>query len=189
MRARADAMHATTERILDAAAEIFWAHPSDRVSLDAVGRHAQVTKQTVLRHFGTKDALLSAVASREFARIRAEREDIVPGDVQDAVRALVRHYERVGDPVMRLLAEAERSSRLATIAEQGRVYHAAWCLEAFAAALAPLRGAAHERRHAQLVAVTDVRTWWLLRRDRGLGPRQAETAIRELVESVIASRP
>jgi len=35
------------------------------------------------------------------------------------------------------------------------------------------------------VAVTDVYTWKLLRRDRGLGRAQAETAIRELLEPIM----
>jgi hypothetical protein len=42
-----------------------------------------------------------------------------------------------------------------------------------------------ERLHAQLVAVCDVYTWFLLRRQGGLSRRSAEDAIGELVEGVL----
>jgi hypothetical protein len=54
----------------------------------------------------------------------------------------------------------------------------------FAAALAGLRGKARARRIAQLVVVTDVYTWKLLRRDKGLDKDQTTTAMRELVAAL-----
>jgi hypothetical protein len=47
-----------------------------------------------------------------------------------------------------------------------------------------MRGAARQRRLAQLVAVTDVYTWKLLRRDKGLSRDQTVLAVRELVEAL-----
>jgi hypothetical protein len=64
-------------------------------------------------------------------------------------------------------------------------YHRQWCERVFAPALEGLRGGRRERRVAQLVAVTDVYVWKVLRRDRGLGPRQTERAMRELVEPLM----
>jgi AcrR family transcriptional regulator len=180
MAARAQAAQATAERILDAAIDGFWERPGS-VSLETVARRAGVTKQTVLRRFGSRAELVAAAAERELARVEAERGDVVPGDVAGAVRALVAHYERVGDAVLRLLAEEARRPELRTLAERGRAYHARWCERAFAPALDGLRGAERARRHAQLVVVTDVHAWKLLRRDRGLSRRQAETALRELL--------
>ena len=55
----------------------------------------------------------------------------------------------------------------------------------FARALARCRGAERERRLAQLVAVCDVYTWELLRRDRGLSRRETERALVELLEPLI----
>jgi AcrR family transcriptional regulator len=188
MTARADAALATAERILDAAVEAFWENPSEQISLEEIARRAGVTKQTVLRHFGTKAELLAAAGAREFERVQGERGDVVPGDVAGAVRVLMGHYERVGDAVLRLLVEEARDASLGALAEQGRTYHAQWCEQVFAPALETLRGSERERRLAQLIAVTDVYTWKLLRRVRGLSRGQTETALRELVESLTGGR-
>ena len=85
-------------------------------------------------------------------------------------------------PVLRLLAEEDRSPALRALADQGRAYHAGWCERVFAPALAGLGGAERARRLAQLVAVSDVYTWKLLRRDRHLSRRQTELALVELLQ-------
>ena len=176
MNARADAARATAERILEATEELFFADPAVEPSLDEVARRAGTTKQTVLRRFGTRADLLAAAAERAFARIRQERDGVEPGDVEGAVRALVAHYERVGDGVLRMLAEEHRSPALRYRANAGRAYHADWCERVFEPC--------GERRLAQLIAVADVYTWKLLRRDRGLSREDTEHAIRELIEGV-----
>src|SRR4051794_1329308 len=131
MQARAEAAAATAERILDAAVEVFWEQPAPQVPLEEVARRAGVTKQTVLRRFGNKAALMAAAVERATDRARAERGDVPPGDVAGAVRALVAHYERTADGVLRMLAEEERNPALRPIANVGRAYHAAWCERAF----------------------------------------------------------
>ena len=188
MTARADAAQATADRILDAAIEVFWEQPTDQISLEQVARRAGVTKQTVLRRFESKDRLRAAAGERSIARARAEREDVEPGDLAGAVTALAAHYERVGDGVLRLLAEEERNAVLRELADQGREYHLRWCERLFAPALAALRGAERARRLAQLVAVCDVYTWKLLRRDRGLSRPQTEIALRELLQPLIGDQ-
>jgi AcrR family transcriptional regulator len=185
MTARADAALATAERILDSAIEVFWERPTDQLSLEEVARRAGVTKQTVLRRFESKAGLMAAAAGRALGQVQAERDHVAPGDVDDAVVALVSHYERIGDGVLRMLAEENGNAALRDIADRGRAYHARWCERVFAPALDGLRGSARERRLAQLVAVTDVYTWKLLRRDRGLSRRQTETAMRELLEPMM----
>ena len=184
MAARADAAAETATRILDATIDVFWERPTDQVSLEEVARRAGVTKQTVLRRFGSKDALMAAAAEQTLARVRAERGEVVAGDVAGAVAVLAGHYERMGDGVLRMLAEETRNPELRELADSGRGYHADWCERAFAPALAGLRGAERERRLAQLITVTDVYAWKLLRRDRGLSRRQTEAAMRELVEAL-----
>ena len=188
MGARADAARATAERILDAALEVFWEQPTASFSLEEVAQRAGVTKQTVLRRFGSRSQLFAAAAQREVARVEAERGDVEPGDASGAIRAIAAHYERIGDKVLRLLAEEGRDRTLAAEAERGRVLHRRWCEGAFAPALEPLRGAERARRLAQLVAVTDVYTWKLLRRDAGLSRRQTELAMRELLEPLMGGR-
>jgi len=182
MTARADAAQATADRIVDAAIDVFWERPSHEISLEQVARRAGVTKQTVLRRFGSKAGLFAAAAERSMDRARVGRDDVEPGDLPGAVAALVTHYEQLGDGVLRMLAEEERNPGLREVADQGRAYHVSWCRRVFRPTLSGLRGAGRNRRLAQLVAVCDVYTWKLLRRDRGLSRPQTETALLELLQ-------
>ena len=58
----------------------------------------------------------------------------------------------------------------------------------FAPALAGRVGVERRRRLAQLVAICDVYTWKLLRRDAGLGRRQTELALVELLGPLLDGR-
>ena len=189
MTARAAAARATAERILDATIEVFWEHPTDAISLEQVARRAGVAKQTVLRHFESKDRLLAAAGERSLARVRTERDDVEPGDLAGAIRALAGHYERTADGVLRLLAEEDRNPALREIADRGRDYHVGWCEQVFAPTLDALHGRRRDRRLAQFVAICDVYTWKLLRRDRGLEPGETELALQELLEPLIGGPP
>ena len=146
---------------------------------------AGVSTRTVLRHFGSREGLFDAAGRREAARIRAQRDTAPPGDVPAAVAVLVEHCEELGDRVLRLLAEEDRVPALRAIAEEGRAVHRAWCRRVFADALSPLDGVARDRRLGQLVAVCDVQTWRLLRRDAGLSRRQTELALVELLRPLV----
>jgi AcrR family transcriptional regulator len=182
MTARAEAATATGERILDAAIAVFWQAPVDDIPLEEVARRAGVSVQTVIRRFGSKHGLLAAAAERETERVTGQRTLAPVGDVPGAVRNLLDHYEELGLPVLRLLAQEERSAALRALADRGRAVHAGWCERVFAPALAGLRGADRARRLAQLIAVTDVLTWKLLRHDRRLSRRQTERALIELLQ-------
>ncbi len=185
MKARADAAAATGQRILDAAVEVFWERPTVEISLEEVGRRAGVSVQTIIRRFGGKAGLLAAGGAREGSRIQAQRNQAAPGDVAGAVSALVEHYEDFGDRVVRMLAEEEKVPALTPIIDNGRKVHRNWCARMFADALHRRSGIDRERLLAQLIAVCDVYTWKLLRRDAGLSRRQTELAIGELLNGLI----
>lgn len=185
MVARAEAAAATGERILDATVDVFWEHPTGQLSLDDVARRAGVSVQTVIRRFGGRDGLMAAAGEREAEKVRRQRDTAPVGDAEGAVRVLVDHYEETGDRVLKMLAEEERVPGLRTIADRGRALHRAWCARVFAPALAGLTEAERKRRLAQIVAVCDVYTWKLLRRDASLGRRQTELAMRELLEPLM----
>lgn len=184
MSVRADSAAQTAERILDAAVEGFWENPAAQPSLDDVATRAGVSVRTVIRRFGGREGLMAAAAEREQARTLAERDITIAGGTSVAVGVLVDHYERVGDGVLRLLAEEARTPSLAPIAESGRELHREWCARVFAAALCDLDGVERRRRLAQIVAVCDVYMWKLLRRDAGLTRQQTELALVELLTSI-----
>jgi len=185
MDSRAQAAAATGERILDAAVKTFWEMPTDKVSLDEVARRAGVSVQTVIRRFGGREGLMAAAGARESERVRRQRDEAPVGDVGAAVRVLVEHYELMGEPVLRMLAEEVRVPALSEIADAGRTMHRDWCARVFAPALSGRTGVDRRRRLAQLVAVCDVYTWKLLRLDAGLSRRQTEIAMAELLNPML----
>ena len=178
----------TAERILDAFVALFWERPGAAFSLDDVAARAGVTVQTVIRRFGGRDGLMSAAVEREHARVARERDPAEIADPRDAVRQLVDHYERDGDGAFRLLATELHEPALAPLAERGRTLHRDWCAAAFGASLAGLDAATRTRRMAQVVAVCDVYTWKLLRRDGGLTRADTETALLELLTPLLEDR-
>ena len=185
MTTRAEKAAATGDRILDAAVSLFWEQPTDQLSLEAVARRAAVTVQTVIRRYGGKDGLIVAGIERESRRVAGTRDPAAVRDLPDAVRQLVDHYEEMGDRVIRLLAEETRLPALRRVTDVGRRMHRAWCEQVFSDALARLRGVERARRVAALVAVCDVYTWKLLRRDAGLSRRQTELALIELLTPLV----
>jgi AcrR family transcriptional regulator len=181
MVTRAAAAEVTRERIIEAACDAFGEHWYEDVTLRGVASDADVALQTVVNHFGSKDALFAAAAERMGARIHEVRWSVTPGDIDGAVTALVDDYERTGDGIVRMLAVEDRVPVVRPTLALGREGHQQWVEQVFAAALAGKRGQARTRRVAQLVAVTDVYTWKLLRRDKGFDRKQTVMAMRELV--------
>ena len=168
MSARAEAMRATGEAILDAAWEAFRQEPFDRVTLNEIAAQSGVTVQTVIRHFGSKEQLFEALAEREGARI--ERSRTIPDDagLEAAVESLLDHYEQDGEMVLHLVAQERLSEPIARVVEQGRRVHREWVEWHCRHVLGGTRGRKRERRIHAAVAATDLGTWSLLRRDLGL---------------------
>lgn len=185
MEARAASAAATGERILDAAVAVFWEGPTVQLSLHEIASRAGVTVQTVIRRFGGKDGVIAAAVERETAKVAATRDPALVTSVVEAVQQLVDHYEALGDRVIKMLAEEVRTPALRQVADTGRRFHREWCERVFAGTLAPLAGRTRARRLAQFVAVCDVYTWKLLRRNAGLSRQQTELALLELLERLV----
>ena len=181
MRARAQSSAATGQRILDVAQRLFGELPYDQVSLQAVAERADVTVQTVLRRFASKEQLFAAVAEQTSRQIRSERDAAPVGDVAGVVRNVVDNYERWGDHFLNLLAQEQRTPAIRTVTDTGRRYHRAWVERSFAPLLAGLSPGDREQRLAQLIAVTDLYVWKVLRRDLGLSRDETEAAVRDLI--------
>jgi AcrR family transcriptional regulator len=183
MVARAKAGAALDERIVDSTERLFAERASDRFSLEDVAAGADTTVQTVLRHFGSKGRLLRATMARGMDRVRDERMRAPVGDVTGAIRNLVQHYEDRGDMVLRWLAEEDRNPFMHEIVDRGRGIHHEWVAQTFAPALERAT-VDRPRRLAQLVAITDVYVWKLLRRDMQLSRQQTQAAIIEMIEAL-----
>ena len=184
MDSRAAAAEATRERIVDAAYEQFLERWYEEVTLRDLAQRAGVALQTVVNHFGTKENVFLAVSERFSARIAELRGEARPDDLAGAAAALVGDYEVTGDAGLRALALEERVPVVAEALAKGRRTHRAWVERTFPTLLSGLSGARRRRCLAELLTVTDVLTWKMLRRDQGLGRAQAEESIRELLEAV-----
>jgi AcrR family transcriptional regulator len=189
MVARAEAKAATRERILEAAVAVGEEVPFGEVTLKAVAERAGVSVQTVLRHFGSSDDLFVAAVVHMGTQMAGDRDVEPDWPLERIVGVLVDHYERFGERILRMLGQEERHPQIKAFTDLGRTYHAQWCADAFAPALAPLRGARRERRLSQLIVATDLYTWKILRLDRGLPPAEVKRAIRELIEPLALSQP
>jgi AcrR family transcriptional regulator len=184
MAARADAAQATAARLLDAAVTRFTDTAYEDVSLEEIAQAAGVTKRTLLRRYGSKDALFVAAMDRAAHEMMRSRDAAPVGDVAGAVTNLVDHYERWGENRLRLLAQEDRIPVVAENVQGGRRYHWSWVEQKFAPLIGGLAGAARTRRIAALVAITDVYTWKLLRRDLGLSRADTEQLLVELLSKL-----
>ncbi len=186
MSARADAARQTGERILTAAFDRFEVAVFDEVTLDQIAADAGVTVQTVIRRFGSKEGIIRALTHVMQAQVAAQRSDAPVGDVAGAVTNLLAHYEAVGDLMMHLLRQENRVPAFAEVTARGRTVHAEWCARVFAPWLDARSGVGRRRLSAQLVAICDVYTWHLLRRQQGLTQRQTTLALLELLEGTLS---
>jgi AcrR family transcriptional regulator len=170
--------------VLDAALSLFTNHPYEEVSLEAVAERAQVTKQTVLRRFGSKEDLFVA-ALHQAAQESVSHRDAAPvGDIAGAVANVVEHYEHLGANRLRFLSQEDTIPVVAENVRAGRAYHAAWVKRTFAPLIQARTGTARKRRLAALVALTDVYMWKLLRRDLKLSRSETEQALIELIQAL-----
>jgi AcrR family transcriptional regulator len=186
-RDRARAAQANTERILEAALELFAEQPFDRITLAQVAERAGVGVQTVIRRVGTKDGLVRAVNAWVHPQVGATRGDPDSADPERVAAAVARQYERWGALIDRMLRQEDVSPALAEGADGGRRAHREWIEAAFTEELRALPPARRRRLRAQLVAVCGVELWHVLRRDEGLSVAAARAAVADLVAGCLAT--
>lgn len=184
MTARKEAVKRAREAMLKATFELWLERPYDEVTLEAVAELAGVSRQTVLRHFGSKERLVVAVVDWLRPREDAARR-VEPGDVAAALRLLVDRYETTGDANVRLLELEGRIEAIDYGLAQGRAGHRAWIQHTFGPFLP--RRPTRRREHAVLAlyAATDVTVWKLLRRDFGQTRHETEAILGLMVDGVL----
>ena len=139
--------------------------------------------QTVLRVFGSKDALVLAALDDAAARgvpLRATP----PGDVGAIVAAFFDIYEAMGDLVIQRLADEPRRPHLKPSLDAGRKNHRDGVRAAMAPQLARVSGAARTQLLTMLTILTDVYVWKILRRDMGMSRAASEAMVRRMMEGV-----
>jgi len=182
MKARADAAAATRDAILDATRAMLLTHSFDDITLDAVAERAETTGRTVLRLFAGKEGLLEE-ALRTLGAVG--RKPAAPGDVAAFLASMFDLYERIGDTVIRWLADEVRLPAMRERLAFGRAALRADVAAAFAPHLGRRPVDERGRLHDALIVACDVYTWKLLRRDFGLDTTAALAVVRTLVDALV----
>ena len=181
MTARARSTEQTRQRILTATIDLHLQRPAAAIGLDDIASRAEVSVQTILRHFGSREGLVEAATAQAQQDVRDERRTPV-GDVAAAVEVLMSHYEARGDSVLVLLAQENTEAFAHGITAGGKQLHRTWVAETFA----PYLTADDDDALLDLLVVaTDVYTWKLLRRDRSLSRATTSARITRLVTALL----
>jgi AcrR family transcriptional regulator len=181
MGVRQEAVASTRERILRAAYDQWLKRPYDQVSVQSVAGAAGVSRQTVVRQFGTKDELALAVVDWQKPREDGYRA-VTPGDIESAVERLVDRYETMGDANVRILELEGRVPAIDYLLEISRAGHREWIERT----LVPDSASdSLDELVLALYAATDVTVWKLLRRDLGQSRAVAQATILRLVRGIL----
>ncbi|MEL6574174.1 MAG: TetR/AcrR family transcriptional regulator [Pseudomonadota bacterium] len=186
-KAQAEARRA---QILKCAARMLADPSNDEFRLEDVAQAAGVSVQTILRAFGSKDGLVVAALETEapdgvdftsFANIEVD-------DLETFVRTVFSVYDKIGDLVIRALAEEHRSPVFHKSLDVGRAYHVEWVSQVFAPYLD--RRPPEERivLFRALMAATDIYIWKILRRDEALSLEETIAAVAFTLKSLIQEK-
>lgn len=183
MRERQEAVDERRLAVLRAARDLFLAEAYDEVSLQAVADAAGVSLKTVVRQFGTKEALVTEIAER-LAPAEFERRAVRPGDVAAVAAVLAERYEALAKSTMRLLELERRIEALARVLRVARLGHRDWLAGVFEPWI-PANGATRERRLACLFGATEIYVWISWREHLGMSRADAEATMRESLQSLV----
>jgi AcrR family transcriptional regulator len=184
--AREEAQQRTREALLEAAVDEFYADRWSKVSLTGLATRAGVTKQTLLRHFGSKEGLLIQALVRSAAQVLDERWNAPVGDIDGTIENLLDHYEIWGRRARRIGAWQDAPSVLAKLSQAGRQVHYRWIEFVFAPQLEGLDVAGSSRLRAELIVICDVQTWWILAHDLKLGRAEIGSILVGMVERAVS---
>jgi AcrR family transcriptional regulator len=183
MVARAEGMAATRDRIAQAMLKLALEQAYEDITLAAIAQAADVSHQTVLNHFDSKEGVAAAAAEVLTRQIGETRAKARPGDAKRAIGVLVAEYERIGDANARWAMSSERLGSLAPLLDNARAGHQAWLERIFSDSL-PKAPVVRRRAIQALHVSTDVYTWKLLRRDLRLSRTETEAIMVDLVRGI-----
>src|SRR5579884_2110184 len=174
--ARAEAEERTRTALIDAADDAFFSGPWEQASLESIAQAAGVTKQTLLRHFGSKDGLLEQTLRRAGAQVEKQRLSAPTDAIPAAVDNLLDHYEQRGGRAMRS-TNFDHDGPLAEVAQMARQFHYDWVEHAFGRWLSKATPTQRPRLRSALIAICDVQTWWILAHDLSLSRAEVRSTL------------
>ena len=156
------------------------------ITLDEIAADAGVTVRTILRQYGSKDALMEAAFIEVGRQVEAARPKTEPADIDGAIAAMLAQYESQGDLNTRVLAEEFEIPILHKLLEHGRAFHRQWLIDIFGPRLAHLPHDQFDERITALYAATEVQLWKILRRDLHQSAEQTTRIFQRLVRGLLA---
>lgn len=154
------------------------------MTLEQIAARASTTVRTVMRQFGSRDAVIEAGIELGSAEVARERHD-PGGDPDRSIALLINHYELRGQFVLRILGLDQPGAR--RVAHSGRLLHRDWVERVFGPRL-PRADDQREELVDLLVVATDVYAWKLLRLDRGLDPSNTAGRMRTMTRLLLADQ-
>ncbi|OYN76186.1 TetR/AcrR family transcriptional regulator [Mycolicibacterium sphagni] len=146
------------QQILGAAEQVILRYGVDKTTMDDIGRAVGVSRPTVYRYFGDRDALLGALIERrarmlfERARIFIASHDTFAEQLVEGLIYLVDHGRR--DPIVRILVSPEHVELAGGVGLAAALTGEMW---------APILQAAAERGEIRDdLAMTDITEWLAL---------------------------
>jgi AcrR family transcriptional regulator len=182
--ARAEAAGDTARRIAIAFSECIHERWIEDVTLENVAARAGVTVRTIIRRFGSKEGLLARHTEYLAAHVRADMK-ITPGDFEGALDRGLKFYERIGDGIIRNLAQEKRHPVLKPMLDLGRSEFRHILAAFYAPWLDPLPVKERQRVLDQLVVANDIYAWQILRRDAGRSLKETRAVMLALVHAIL----
>ncbi|MEA2161374.1 MAG: hypothetical protein QOD66_3754 [Solirubrobacteraceae bacterium] len=186
--ARAKSQERTRAALIDAAAEVFFSGRWEQVSLAEMALAAGVTKQTLLRHFGSKEGLLEQMLRYGFDLVRDQRWAAPTNDIDGAVDNLLDHYEQVGERSLVIGSGGGGSQAVAELGDSARQLHYDWVEHVFGAWLERLRANDRARCRAALIALCDVQVWWLWSHDLGMPRAEVRATLVQAIKRLLEEK-
>jgi AcrR family transcriptional regulator len=186
MRSRAESAEQTRQRALHATVALAGEKPFSTIVLPEVAARAGVSVKTVLRQFGNRDGLLDAATAFVGEQLHS-RVTTTPGDIRAALESLFDHFDTRGDVIIMVLGQEGWDRRAQALTASERDTHREWVTTVFAPQLAGRASRARNELIDMLVVATDVYTWKMLCRDRGLTRAQAHKRVDRMVTALLTS--
>lgn len=182
--ARAESEARTREALLDAAEVAFFESDWNRESLVSIAERAGVTKQTLLRHFESKDGLLREAYLRAYSRVEQQRLLAPQDDIAGAVSNLLDHYYELGDRA-RKIGTIDESALGLDVGARARQLHYDWIDHAFGGYLSRIAAPRRAPIRRALIVICDVQSWSILALDMDLPRAEVQKTLEQSISQLL----
>ncbi len=178
------------KHILKCSARLISAASEDAFRLEDVAKAAGVSVQTILRAFGSRVGLMIATLETEapdavdFTRFT----NIEVSNLDSFVRTVFTVYDKIGDLVIRALADEHRSPEFQKTLEVGRTFHREWVSQVFGSYIDRRPPKEQPVLFRALMTATDIYIWKILRRDEALSLEEAIATVVLTLKALIQEK-